>query len=791
MLRSMVLGGWSEELAEEVGLYDVLNVPVDLTMMSEESSAANAPQIMNADPAHAAENVDAEMQPGVGSVAAAGVQSDASECMQSEVRSSSTLLPCLRLGGIYDEWAAELGIYEGLDVPMEFSAMPPCVPEDAHSAGDEAAAGASQHDAGAGSPAEDTATGKQSGMGAASPCDEAWADAVRVQADAQVAENLGSPAPQSPVGLFTSSSLNPIAGSSGVSAMDVECGQASASAFTLGQHTPGQRNTSDSILSSSIEQWASWLHLGVQSSGRDDILVAAPPTPPLSQPLPLCSSIVEVASSGPLAVESRPSHGKTASKIKPRLALRKDAPVIKQKKRGRLAAALEAGRSRPSEILAELRKDEVAATTNRSKESRWKTWCRLHKNMLPHEPVLPLTLHSIAAVTAQMKDATYSATADYVSTAKAHHLRAHEWTTMLARQQNVCVRSALRGIGAGAKCEELLLADFVAGAVKIAGNAGVPAGFHYCGVVAYFFCLREIEMSTMLNTSVCVQEDQQRVTILLPATKTDPQALSCERTWGCTCEGREGGERECPVHAAIAQKKLLVQTFGPGKVSKEAFPFMPSRTGGTMSKQGVVGAVSKSVVAVGQALRDSADKLRVTGHFARIGGVRHLYRHGVQLPGIMRMARFDSHVVMGYLKDVPLLNVTQEFKHGAASSSSMCLVEKVSKDTKKFSGKVLKQIEALVMKIEAQEKEMDELVKKFAITDALLSPPFIISDKYQKWHEVLAYSDLPKKSWKTHCGWAYGFSVFERRSKMPDDIDPKHKCPRCFRNTDEHSEDEA
>ena len=153
-----------------------------------------------------------------------------------------------------------------------------------------------------------------------------------------------------------------------------------------------------------------------------------------------------------------------------------------------------------------------------------------------------------------------------------------------------------------------------------------------------------------------------------------------------------------------------------------------------MSKQGVVSAVSKTVVAVGQALRDSAGKLRATGHFARIGGVRHLYRHGVQLPGIMRMARFDSHVIMGCLEDVPLLNVTQEFKHGAAASSSTCLVEKVSKDAKRFSGKVLKLIESLVTKIDTQERELEELVRKCAIADALVSPPFIISDIYQKLH---------------------------------------------------------
>ena len=69
---------------------------------------------------------------------------------------------------------------------------------------------------------------------------------------------------------------------------------------------------------------------------------------------------------------------------KARLAPRKDAPVVRAKKRGCLAAALAAGHpDRQDAVLSRLREDEVAKTTAGSKRSRWRTWCRLHENWLP------------------------------------------------------------------------------------------------------------------------------------------------------------------------------------------------------------------------------------------------------------------------------------------------------------------------------------------------------------------------------------------------------------------------
>ena len=48
-----------------------------------------------------------------------------------------------------------------------------------------------------------------------------------------------------------------------------------------------------------------------------------------------------------------------------------------------------------------------------------------------------------------------------------------------------------------------------------------PLGFHYTGVVADFFVLREIESSLMLFSSVSVDVWKQVVKVLLPVSKTD------------------------------------------------------------------------------------------------------------------------------------------------------------------------------------------------------------------------------------------------------------------------------
>ena len=64
-------------------------------------------------------------------------------------------------------------------------------------------------------------------------------------------------------------------------------------------------------------------------------------------------------------------------------------------------------------------------------------------------------------------------------------------------------------------------------------------------VVASFFMLREIESSLLLVRNVIIDLVRATVNIRLSASKTDPEALSVSRTWGCTCE--DDSAQPCPT----------------------------------------------------------------------------------------------------------------------------------------------------------------------------------------------------------------------------------------------------
>ena len=84
----------------------------------------------------------------------------------------------------------------------------------------------------------------------------------------------------------------------------------------------------------------------------------------------------------------------------------------------------------------------------------------------------------------------------------------------------------------------------------------------------------------------------------------------------------------------MAQKALLTKAVSKKDRTRDGFSFMPTISGGTCSKDQVVKCITKSVAAAGLETHHPDGKLKVTGHWARIGGSRHLWRHGVQYPTI-------------------------------------------------------------------------------------------------------------------------------------------------------------
>ena len=383
--------------------------------------------------------------------------------------------------------------------------------------------------------------------------------------------------------------------------------------------------------------------------------------------------------------------------------------------------------------LAELRADQFAPSGRGPRRARWNTWVKLHMAWIPEEPVLPLSVDSIEVVMASLKRGKYRSADDYMSTAKDMHLRLYDWSSRLARQQRASVRSALRGLGPAHQCAEIPLLTFVKAASAIEDRL-LLVGFVNGSIIAYFFVLREIELSTMVASSVTFDHTAMEVSILLPATKVDPMALSCTRTWGCVCDGtgRHWGQ-PCPYHAAASQLELLTATFGDD-VTADCFPFLPTVHGDTAKKEQVVDAVQEVATQAGLPLVGPDGRLQFTGHIFRISGPRHLARAGVQVSPIALLARWSSDVVLRYLQDTPLAGITADYRKKArvAKCSGAPLAGSKLPLNQRFSKKVLAKVTSLTKALKAKDEEVTRLGDKIRVLESMIEPMFIVSDKCSK-----------------------------------------------------------
>ena len=159
----------------------------------------------------------------------------------------------------------------------------------------------------------------------------------------------------------------------------------------------------------------------------------------------------------------------------------------------------------------------------------------------------------------------------------------------------------------------------------------------------------------------------------------------------------------------------------------------------------------------------------------------------------MLMARWDSHAVLIYVKDAPLINITTEYKKG---SKVMITAgedkEKKKKLTGQFHDKIMKQLTDLQAEVKQHEDDLDRLLKQVKVVESISSPLYVVSDKYKKWHITFPFHDSPKKVWRVRCGWRYGCSVFERRTTVPQDLNRAlYICGTCFNETDDAEESDV
>ena len=205
-------------------------------------------------------------------------------------------------------------------------------------------------------------------------------------------------------------------------------------------------------------------------------------------------------------------------------------------------------------------------------------------------------------------------------------------------------RSVARDIGPSQQCGELPLVQLKAVFEKVVCPILPGRIIRNMTVIGCFFILREVELSLMLFSSVSSNMKDRLITIWLPATKTDPRALTCQLSWGCTCLGTDG-DWLCPFHAGWDQHEQVKEHFGKDGVVPADVPFFPGRDGKALTKKQVVESVNCTAHAAGLDLRGADGSLIFTGHVFRITGPRHLARHHVPVPIIKLLARWQSDAV--------------------------------------------------------------------------------------------------------------------------------------------------
>ena len=446
---------------------------------------------------------------------------------------------------------------------------------------------------------------------------------------------------------------------------------------------------------------------------------------------------------------------------------RQDAPIAVPSKRGCKGDALKIDTN--SSASTAYTRDKTAASSVGPRESLLRTWNDIHFACFSDTvPVLPLTVEKIAAVACRFKAGGYRSFPNYMSRMKSMHIEiGYDWSAQLQHEEKAAIRSVLRGIGPARQTAEMGL-DAVHG-LKLGDEcivAGGPMAPGRLFDVASFFLLREIEASLALLSHVTLNQTSKVITLRLPVSKTDPRALGCTRSWGCVCD--DDMTVPCPYHAVLSQRLLLRDMCNRLKLHENEIPLFPSAIGEVVQKRMVVDTVESVASRLGLSVFNEAGDRLFGGHIFRIVGARRLASIGIEEHVICLLARWSSSVVLRYIKEAPLTQVTTQYKEKAAAHGEDKLSLGLRIDT------VLQMVRQLAEGHEKQNLELASLQK------SVLGSAYVVNKASGIWHACTGQLPDHPSLWSTACGWKYASSFFARENILHESVPWHQICERCL-----------
>jgi len=467
---------------------------------------------------------------------------------------------------------------------------------------------------------------------------------------------------------------------------------------------------------------------------------------------------------------------------------RADFPTVLPCKRANQESVIAAGASEDGKarMLAAFDKDTLAASSRTTGCALWNTWCTFHSIWFSDDvPPLPLDAAKIRLTAASFKEGSYKAYRSYLSKAKELHIMAgHDWTPLLDLVSRKAIQSVLRGLGSSRQSSPFNVDKALdvlgqPGAVRL--PEGTPVGWVNLIVVGTYFIMREMELAFAKVAHARIDREDRKFTLLLPVSKKDPRAIGCERSWHCLCRDGDGRRRDCPYHAAVSQLDILGKMFGADRL--QSLPLFPDKHGKVANKATVILALEATVRGYREPTVSASGSRLFGGHSFRVTGAQKLAAAGIEIIKIMVLARWSSEVVLRYVKDAPLIGLSEQVKSLEDKRDLARSLAKAADDADLLGAKI--------HDIEAKLKEISEAQSAWtmrceASSSSTDRPPYVTNGRTKKLKVHLVSVDgmeYPPHLWRARCGFRFAFCGFTRHSSL-EDFEKETWCGTCIPDTE-------
>jgi len=423
------------------------------------------------------------------------------------------------------------------------------------------------------------------------------------------------------------------------------------------------------------------------------------------------------------------------------------------------------------DALAAYELDKFAASSRAPRASWQRTWLDYYAKAvrtnpsLAGKPAFPISAEGLATVAALMKMDNHRAFGNYLSWAKSEHIKlGFEWTQLLDQEAKQAMRSVSRGLGEARQSASFDLPRLAQRSgfepTCIPGHPVFPADL---AVIGSMWILREIEAVWSTVDDIQLDKTALCASWTLSASKTDPNAKACTRSWGCLCA--VGPASVCPYHCVLGYIEKLKTFFrDKGMHVDSDSPLFPDFNLKVPLKNCVVTALERVLSAAGETIVDSAGRRRYGGHSLRVTGSRYWTGLGLEVFKVQIFARWGSNIILRYVSDIPIANVTGDLTGNPVARS--CLTRRP----------VEQLLEEHILRAQQQ---IDSLKAEVARLGDSMNPSFVQNLTSKAWHKVLISGDMaPPALWRTCCGWPFGRANFKLRSKGPRQ--GQNICDTCF-----------